>query len=170
MNTKNAVKVPGMIFFVLMSFCFAAQARSDEPLQTVKQVDLERYMGQWYEIASFPKWFSRNCVNAQASYTLQDNSKVGVVNECRKGSATGKLVKVSGVARAVDESNAKLKVKFRFNPFEGDYWVIELGEDYEYAVVSEPNRKSLWILSRTETMDPDNLPCLETAPCYKAPV
>lgn len=133
-------------------------ANRSDPLQTVPYVDLEQYAGLWYELASFPKWFSRNCVNSQATYSFREDGRVGVLNECRKRTADGRKSAVKGVARVVDEeSNAKLKVKFGWVPFEGDYWIIELDNDYQYAVISEPSRDSLWILSRTKTLPPETL-------------
>jgi apolipoprotein D and lipocalin family protein len=122
-------------------------------LQTVPHVDLNRYLGLWYEIASFPQSFQRGCTGSTATYMLRDNGDVDVVNRCLEGSLTGKEKVARGRARAVDSStNAKLKVSF-FRPFWGDYWIIDLGANYEYAVVGHPSRDYLWILSRTPTMD-----------------
>lgn len=119
------------------------------------RVDLARYAGTWYEIARFPNRFQRDCFGSTATYTLRPDGRVTVVNECRKGGADGPLSSVRGTARVVDpQTNAKLKVTF-FWPFSGDYWIIDLGEQYEYAVVSGPDRKYLWILCRTPAMDPD---------------
>ena len=130
-----------------------ALAESLPPLQTVDHVDLQRYAGEWFEIASFPKWFSRGCVNTKATYEVRNDGRVNVVNECRKFSADGRLSVAKGIARVTDEqTNSKLKVRFGWSPFEGDYWIIELGSNYEYAVVSEPGRDALWILSRSETL------------------
>jgi len=127
----------------------------ERELETVPYVDLNRYMGQWYEIAHMPFWSQRNCFASTAHYTLNDDGTVTVINACRKGQADGPLKEVRGKAWVVDaESQSKLKVQF-FWPFSGNYWVLKLGEQYEYAVVSEPNRKYLWILSRTPTIDPD---------------
>ena len=136
------------VFALLLS----VGAKADD-LQTVEHLDLARYVGLWHEIASFPQRYTRNCYNVTAEYALRDDGRISVVNSCHKGSATGRLSTIRGVARVVDESsNAKLKVRF-FWPFEGDYWVIELGENYEYAVVSDPTRATLWILSRTPTIN-----------------
>jgi apolipoprotein D and lipocalin family protein len=122
------------------------------PLHTVPFVDLPRYMGTWYEIASFPQRFQKGCVGTTASYTIRGPGKVEVVNRCRKGSLTGPSRSVRGVARVVDTTtNAKLKVRF-FWPFEGDYWIIELADDYSWAAVATPDRESLWVLSRTPNM------------------
>lgn len=124
------------------------------PLTTVSFVDLERYMGTWYEIASFPKWFSRGCVNSTATYALRDDGRVDVLNQCHSESPDGELREARAIAQVVNkETNAELKVQF-FWPFNGDYWIIDLGDNYEYAVVSDPTRNSLWILSRTPEIDP----------------
>ena len=122
-------------------------------LRTVPHVDLERYVGTWYDIASFPQRFQRGCTGTTATYTIQGDGKIEVLNRCRDGSLAGKERTARGRARVVDRStNAKLKVSF-FRPFWGDYWIVDLGPNYEYAVVGHPSRDYLWILSRTPTMD-----------------
>ena len=124
-----------------------------EPMgQTVKSVDLPRYMGKWYAIASLPAWFQKDCYCVMADYSLEKDH-VKVINSCRKGSPEGPL-KVS-TARAFvvpDTGNSQLKVQF-FWPFKGDYWIIALDDDYRYAMVGHPCRKYLWILRRTPVMD-----------------
>ncbi len=133
----------------------AAHSDPVPPLRTVSSLDLKRYMGKWYEIASFPQRFQKGCVATVATYSLRPDGKVDVVNECRNMTPEGKLRVAKGTAWVVDRStNAKLKVRF-FWPFSGDYWVIDLGPGYEYAVVGHPERTYLWILSRTPKMDPD---------------
>jgi apolipoprotein D and lipocalin family protein len=124
-----------------------------QALTTVPYVDLKKYAGTWYEIASFPQRFQKGCTCTTAEYTLTDKDYVIVENRCRKDSATGKLSYIKGKA-FVDENsgNAKLKVQF-FWPFKGKYWIIDLADDYSYAVVGHPNRNYLWILSRTATMN-----------------
>ena len=122
-------------------------------LRTVPHVDLARYVGVWYDIASFPQRFQGGCTATTATYTIRGDGEIDVLNRCRKGSLTGEEASAKGLARVVDRStNAKLKVSF-FRPFWGDYWIIDLGADYEYAVVGHPSRDYLWILSRTPTMD-----------------
>jgi apolipoprotein D and lipocalin family protein len=131
----------------------SAGAAADKPLATVPSVDLEKYMGRWYEIASFPQSFQKGCHCTTAEYSMTDKGYVRVVNTCRKDSAEGKVKKANGKAFIVAGSgNAKLRVQF-FWPFRGDYWIIDLAPDYSYAVVGEPGRKYLWILGRTPTMD-----------------
>jgi len=122
-------------------------------LPVVDSVNLQQYAGKWYEIARYPNFFEQNCVGVTAEYTLLDDGQVEVVNTCRKDSLDGELDVITGTARVADpESNAKLRVRF-FGPFEGDYWIIELDDQYQYAVVGEPSRSFLWILSRTPQLD-----------------
>ncbi len=123
------------------------------PLQTVGHVDLSRYVGTWYEIASYPQSFQEGCTGTTATYTLRDDGEIDVLNRCRKGSLSGEEDSAEGRARVVDTTtHAKLEVTF-FWPFWGDYWIIDVGVDYEYAVVGHPGRDYLWILSRTPTME-----------------
>jgi apolipoprotein D and lipocalin family protein len=122
-------------------------------LRTVDHVDLQRYLGTWYDVASFPQRFQKGCTGSTATYALRDDGEIDVLNRCRLGSLDGEEKTARGRARVVDrETNAKLEVSF-FRPFWGDYWIIDLGADYEYAVVGHPGRDYLWILSRTPTMD-----------------
>jgi apolipoprotein D and lipocalin family protein len=124
-------------------------SKSDS-LKVVPHVDLQRYLGKWFEIAHLPARFQEGCQQTTATYTLAPNGTVKVLNECVKN---GKPKQAKGKAKVVDKtSGAKLKVTF-FWPFYGDYWIIALGENYEYAVVASPNRRYLWILSRTPQMD-----------------
>jgi len=141
------------ILFSVISGCASVKTSHIEPLKTVSYVDLSRYIGTWYEIARYPNRFQEGCVGTNATYTLRQDGKIDVLNQCYEKSFDGKLKKAKGVARVVDtNTNAKLKVSF-FWPFEGDYWIIELAEDYSFAVVGHPERKYLWILSRKKTMD-----------------
>jgi apolipoprotein D and lipocalin family protein len=122
-------------------------------LEVVPHVELEKYLGKWYEIAHLPAKFQEDCNETTATYTLSKDGSISVLNQCTKN---GKMKQAKGKAKVVDKkSNAKLKVTF-FWPFYGDYWIIKLGNNYDYSVVDTPNRKYLWILSRTPQMD-DNL-------------
>ena len=122
-------------------------------LKTAPFVDLSRYVGQWYEIARYPNRFQKGCVGSKATCSLTDDGKIKVINECYDNSFSGKIRSAEGKAWVVDkETNAKLKVSF-FWPFAGDYWIIELGLNCEYAVIGHPDRKYLWILSRSPDMD-----------------
>jgi len=123
------------------------------PIQTVPKVDLNRYLGTWYEIATIPQRFQKGCTGVTATYSLRPDGKIDVLNQCYQDSLNGKFKSVHGKAWVADTlTNAKLKVQF-FWPFSGAYWIIELDSNYQYAVVGHPNRKYLWILCRTPKMD-----------------
>jgi len=147
--------------FALLLACLAVLAAcahggvTKAALRTVPAVDLDRYLGTWYEIASYPQWFQRNCAATTATYSRREDGRIRVVNACRDGGLDGPSRQVEGVAwiASEDQSNAKLRVQF-FWPFRGDYWIIELDEDYRYAVVGHPSREYLWILARTARIDP----------------
>ncbi|CAG0979429.1 Outer membrane lipoprotein Blc [Anaerolineae bacterium] len=122
------------------------------PLETVEHVDLAKYVGTWYEIAAFPQSFQKGCVATTATYTIRADGDIDVLNRCRKDTLDGPAKTVLGRARVVDAAtNAKLKVSF-FRPFWGDYWIVDLGAGYEYAVVGHPGRDYLWILGRAPKM------------------
>jgi len=121
------------------------------PPATVKQVDLHKYMGKWYEIASFPNRFQKGCRCTTAQYTLQGD-KVLVLNRCIKNNNKN-FTQAKGRAWAPDSNDkSKLKVRF-FWPFSGDYWILYLEPHYQNVLVGSPSRKYLWILSRQKTMD-----------------
>jgi apolipoprotein D and lipocalin family protein len=128
-------------------------AGSRPPLRPAPSVDLARYAGKWYEIARLPNRFQRGCAaDTTATYTPRPDGKITVVNECR--TAGGRLKSARGTARlaGAGEPNTKLKVTF-FWPFSGNYWIIDLDPDYRWAVVGEPDRDYLWILSREPRLD-----------------
>ena len=123
------------------------------PLTTVANFDLNRYLGKWYEIGSIRQSFTRGCDGTTATYTLRPDGNIDVFNQCRGDWPTGNIRGIHGKARVPNRAEpAKLEVQF-FWPFSGAYWVIELGQNYEYAVVGHPNREYLWILSRQPYMD-----------------
>jgi apolipoprotein D and lipocalin family protein len=125
---------------------------SDAPLSVVPLVDLERYLGRWYEIARLENQFEKNCEGVTADYARREDGLISVVNTCREGSPTGPQRTSIGRARVVDEAtNAKLKVSF-FGPFWGDYWILDLDEDYTRSLVGEPSGRYLWILARTPSL------------------
>jgi len=142
----------------LLVFATATPAEQQVPLANVASVatvDLARYAGKWYEIGSFPMFFQRNCLgDTTAEYVSRADGAISVTNRCRTESgfdeATGKATVVDGTG------NAQLKVSF-FWPFRADYWIVGLDPDYRWAVVGNPNRKYLWILSRTPALPSDQL-------------
>ncbi len=127
------------------------------PPETVSYVDLARYAGKWYEIAKYPVFFERGLVGVTAEYTLLGDGSVRVVNRGFRGTFDGPEARIEGKATVADsQTNAKLVVQFGpipLNLLGPNYWIIDLGEDYEYAVVSDGCRSTLWILSRTPQMD-----------------
>jgi apolipoprotein D and lipocalin family protein len=138
--------------YILISALALTGCSSNQPLETVDSVDLQRYQGTWYEIASFPQRFQKGCHCTSATYTATQEDFVVVENRCRKDSINGEESYIKGKAYIVENTNnAKLEVEF-FWPFKGDYWIIDLDKDYQYAVVGHPNREYLWILSRTPQM------------------
>ncbi len=152
--------LPALLALVaLLAACASPPTGSGAPLATVPQVDLDRYAGRWHEVARTPNWFQRNCASdVTAEYARRADGTVAVVNSCRR--ADGSLDRAEGSARVVDAAtNAKLEVAFapealRWIPAVwGNYWVIDLAPDYRYAIVGEPSRTYLWVLSRTPTLD-----------------
>lgn len=151
------LKKTGLV--LMLSIILVSCGVSDQELKEmnlVKNVDLERYAGTWYEIARFPNSFEKGLVGVTATYTLRDNGKIGVLNQGYKNSLDGKLKKAKGFARVPDKSQpGRLKVYF-FWPFGGDYLILELDqENYQYVLVGSPGKDYLWILSRTPQMDQD---------------
>jgi len=139
-----------LAFFTFLSIPFLSLRAQNKPLETVSHVDLEKYLGKWYEIAAFPQFFEKGCTCTIAQYSLKSNGDIAVKNTCNRN---GKSTTANGKAVVKDkESNAKLSVSF-FWPFSGKYWIIALAPDYSYAMVGHPNRKYLWILSRKPKMD-----------------
>ena len=137
--------------------CCGVCASLLQPPSVVPYVDLTRYVGFWYEIARYPTPFQANCASSTADYTARSDGTIGVLNTCL--AADGSVVStIEGSASVVDPTtNAKLVVTFPGVPFPGDYWIIDLGPNYEYAVVSDPLRLTLFILSRTPTLDQPTL-------------
>ncbi|WP_460893916.1 lipocalin family protein [Rufibacter soli] len=134
--------------FLASGALYAAFRPQPAPLATVPSVDMARYGGTWYEIASFPQRFQRGCQCTQAQYTLKEGY-VEVKNTCHKN---GRLTGITGKAFPVAGShNTKLKVQF-FWPLRGDYWILDLDPDYAHVLVGTPDRKSLWILARATTL------------------
>lgn len=123
---------------------------------TVARVEVGQYVGLWYEIASIPMGFQRNCAATTATYAVVDATTVSVLNRCRNGGLDGNEVEIMGTARVVDPvTNARLEVDFGFAL--APYWIVDLGlaagaAPYPWAIVSNPDRSALWILSRTPQM------------------
>ena len=160
-DTNRSGSISACLALTVLCFtlgaCAGVDSRGDLP--TVASVDLSRYAGTWYEIARLPMWFQRHCVDSKAMYSSRPDGAVGVHNECVTD--TGKVDKAEGVATVVDaKTNARLTVVFD-NWFarlfgssrEGNYWILDLDPEYRTAVVGTPDRRFLWILSRTPQLD-----------------
>lgn len=126
---------------------------------TVPAVDLDRYVGTWFEVARFDNFFQRGCAgDVTAAYAKRPDGRLDVVNRCRR--ADGSVTVAAGIARAVD-TTTRAKLKVRFAPaflswlpmVWGDYWIIGLADDYSWAVIGTPDHKYLWVLSRTPVLD-----------------
>jgi len=146
--------VPSLLISLIILFLLMTTTNNQaQTLQTVPNVDLKKYAGKWYEIASYPQYFQKGCHCTTAEYTLSEKGYVIVENRCNRDSVNGKQSYIKGKAFVEEGSgNAKLKVQF-FWPFKAKYWIIDLATDYSYTVVSHPNKKYLWILSRKSKID-----------------
>jgi apolipoprotein D and lipocalin family protein len=126
----------------------SASARRRPPMTVAPSIDLFKYAGTWYEIARLPNRFEKQCAgDTTATYTVRPDGKIGVLNQCRR--PDGRVASVRGTARPASPAgpNTKLKVSFSW-PFAGDYWILDVDRDYRWALIGEPGRKYLWILSR----------------------
>lgn len=145
-------------FFIFLAMPLFAQQGN---IKTVDFVDLKKYVGVWYEIAKIPNRFQSQCVKeTTARYNLKENGEIEVINSCID--KNGKLDKTVGIARVVDKkTNSKLEVSFfsilGWRPFWGDYWIIGLDENYQWAIIGTPSRKYGWILSRKPQLDKEAL-------------
>jgi len=146
----------GLVAVVITSVGTSSFVFANTPPTTVERVDLKRYLGVWYELATIPASFQNQCLgNTTAEYRLTDDNLIQVLNSCDVN-RNGERETAEGRARVKDQkTNAKLKVTFVkifgqwIFQFGGDYWVIDLAPDYSYAVVGHPTREFGWILSRT---------------------
>ena len=135
--------------------------QNNKDLPTIKDFDLEKYLGIWYEIARLPNRFEKGLDCCTAEYSLKENGKIKVVNRGRKLSDNGKFKSATGTAWIPDENfPGRLKVRF-FWPFSGNYYIIELDKHYQYVLVGDPSRKYLWILSRKNALDEETYTYLE---------
>lgn len=146
-----------LITLIAACFC-AAPAFADVPLETVGAVDLERYLGKWYEIARLEQKFQKGCINSTAEYSFRKDGDIRVVNRCEI-EESGKIKEAVGRAWVKDkQTNAKLRVQFvliglKLSFLSGNYWILDLGPDYSTAMIGGPSRKYFWLLSRTPTLD-----------------
>jgi apolipoprotein D and lipocalin family protein len=138
---------------VLFASCSNQLPMKSIDTTTVDNLDMDRYLGTWYEIARFPHSFEKGLVGVTATYSFRKDGKIRVVNQGYKGSLEGKKSRAEGKAKIPDpEDPARLKVSF-FLFFYGDYYVLELDPEYRWAMIGSSTPKYFWILSRTPQMD-----------------
>jgi len=134
-----------LLLTFLATVLLLTSCKTTQELKTVDYVDLERYQGKWYEITKIPNRFEKNLIYVTANYTLKENGKIKVLND-GYNTKKGKYEKAVGEAKV--NGPGKLGVSF-FKPFYGDYYIMELDEDYQWVLVGSPSRNYLWILART---------------------
>jgi apolipoprotein D and lipocalin family protein len=168
LNCIAAAAVALLAAITLLTDTAQAQAPTPPSVRTVPFVELDRYVGDWYEIARFPNRFQRQCVgDVRATYARRPDGRVDVVNRCRTDVGE---TEARGVARIVDERTfAKLKVRFApawlsWLPMVwGDYWILGLAPDYSWTVVGDPGRDYLWILARAPHLDDESMAAARAA-------
>jgi apolipoprotein D and lipocalin family protein len=131
----------------------AVTCGSDPPLDVASRVDLSRFQGKWYEIARLPRTTQTDCHGTTAFYAQGSDGTLSFVNQCNVGGTTGPLKTVSMSAKVPDQT-VPAKLALDVGGYTGDYWILEVGSNYEYAVVGHPSRLYFWVLSRTPTLDP----------------
>lgn len=151
------IKIARLLLLLSLFFCACTPA-SDPSLSTVKNFKLDKYAGQWHEIARLPNFFERHLVAARATYGLLPDGKISVYNEGLKEG--GKRTSIRGAAipvGATPKGEAKLEVRFNRFPaslFAGDYWILDLNDAHTHAIVGSPNKKYLWLLSKDPKATP----------------
>ncbi|MDJ1500354.1 lipocalin family protein [Xanthocytophaga agilis] len=163
MNNRNiAIASTLLSAAAIGAYAILHKSNNHSELPVEESVDLDRYLGEWYEIAHLPFKYEKGCYGVKAIYAKRDDGDIDVLNICHKDSLTGELDIAKGKACVVDKkTNAKLKVTFAW-PFSGDYWILKVGKKYDFALVGTPDRDNLWILSRTPEMDQNRLEKLRT--------
>ena len=150
-------KIAALIFILITSLSCSSVFSKENPLPTATNVDVGRYIGKWYAVASLPQIFTRKCLGQTAEYQIIGEGKISVLNTCLK--ANGKTKTINGQAVVANKkTNAELIVTFnnfwtKLFKVKGDYTIIKLSEGYDTVLVGSKDRKSLWILSRTPAID-----------------
>ena len=129
---------------------------AEPPLDVAQNVDLSRFQGKWYEVAKLPRVTQTDCFGTTAFYTRTSDGSLQLVNQCNVGDTLGPLKTVTMNA-TVPDTSVPAKLALQVGGYSGSYWILEVGSDYEYAVVGHPSRLYLWILSRTPTLDADTV-------------
>ena len=139
--------------FAMVAIGVSALGQNTSDMKTVQDVEINKFLGVWYEIARFPHSFERNLVGVTATYSLKKNGNIRVVNQGSKNTLDGKHKKAKAFAKIPNANEpGRLKVYF-FWPFGADYLILDLDKDYQWALVGSSSPNYLWILSRTPEMD-----------------
>lgn len=137
--------------------CDSVKRNNNTPMTTVASVDIAQLQGTWHVAARMPAFFEKDCINSSATYgTTSDPNVISIINECDSISEPGKRDRVEGAGTIQDSTNAKLKIRldrFPGNLFAGDFWVIRKADNYNWIIVSEPQGRYLWIMSKDKKMD-----------------
>ena len=151
---KYLYSFPIIAALIAHSSCYS-NAHIDINTSTVKKLDIPRFMGKWYEIARYEHTFEKGMTHITAEYSLKPDGKIQVIN---KGIKNGKAKEIVGKAKQPNpmEYPGRLKVSF-FLWFYSDYYVLELDNDYQYAIIGSSSDKYLWILSRTPELPKETL-------------
>ena len=155
-NQKLLIAITALIFTTTAIQAFSKETERHlaiDPPETVDYVDIDRYLGRWYQQAVIPDFFERNCVNTQTFYSRINSTTIQVDNTCQRD---GRKVESLGNATIEDASNSKLNVVFKnVIKFSAQYWIVKLGDaqNYGFSVISTPNYHYLAIASRNERMD-----------------
>lgn len=164
MYVETMIKTLSIIALLFLSACAGTPGPvgNNAVPQPAKSVELDRYLGRWYEMARYEAPFQKGCEAVTADYALHDDGTIKVINSCRQGAVDGKVKVATGKAKVVDTvTGAKLKVSF-FGPFYGDYWVLDRADDYSWSIVGEPSGRYLWILTRSVKPDAATRAALES--------
>ncbi len=147
----------GLLPLVLAALAGAATGCDEnEPLEVSPQVDYDRFAGRWYEIARLPRPTQKDCYGTTSFYERDGEGALRITNECALGKFDGPY---SGMKTSATVPNASepAKLSLKVGLYKGDYWVLEVGEKYDYAVIGHPSREYLWVLSRTPQLEPSAL-------------
>jgi apolipoprotein D and lipocalin family protein len=136
----------------LLSGCYDGAPAPD----VAPSVDLQRFQGKWYEIAKLPRLTETNCTGTVANYRMRPDGDLEMTSECHVDTLDGPPKAISAKAIVPDRTVAA-KLALEIGGFYGDYWILEVGDSYEYAVIGHPSRAYLWILSRTPALEQETL-------------
>lgn len=151
-KAKLTRRIPSLAALSFIGVLALLACQSDPPLEVAPSVNISKLQGKWYEIARLPRTTQVDCHGTTAFYNQAPDGSLNLVNQCNVGSSTGALQTISMTATVPDPS-VPAKLALNVGGYTGDYWILELGANYEYAVVGHPSRLYLWILSRTPTLD-----------------